>query len=78
MPGKPSTNFTFDVEPERTLHAELKQARKARLAASEAKIPVSEQEIEIELFEHSDRESDKEREDPIMVEPQERLLGDYG
>lgn len=29
-------------------------------------------------FEHSDTKSDKEREYPIMAEPQEILLGDYG
>lgn len=78
MQGKPSADFTFDAEPERTLHTKLRQARKARLTASEAEIHVSEQEIEIEVSEHSDAKPDKEREDPIMVEPQERFLGDYG
>lgn len=61
MRGKPSADFTFDAEPERTLHAQLRQARKARLAASKAKILDSEQKKEVEISEYSYKESDKER-----------------
>lgn len=67
MQGKPSTYFTFDAELERTLHAKLRQTRKARLTASEAEIPISEQELKIKVSENSDTEYDKEREDPVMA-----------
>lgn len=76
--GKPSADFTLEAEPERTLHAKLGQARKARLATSEVEISDSEQEKKIKVFEDSDTKFDKEREDQIMAEPQERLLRDYG
>lgn len=54
MRGKSSNDFTFDAEPEKTLHAKLRQARKARLAALEVEILDSGQEKEVERFKHSD------------------------
>lgn len=78
MKGNPLVDFTFDAEPERTLHIRLRQARQARLDASEAETLDSKKEKEIEVSKHSNTESDKEREDSIVDEPQERFLGDYG
>lgn len=68
MRGNPSAGFPFDTEPERSLHARLRQARKARLADKE-----------VDDLVKSDTDSDREAEEQVMVEAnEERLLGDYG
>src|SRR3954470_19119981 len=76
MRGKASADFHFDAEPERSLRARLRQAKRERLAGVER-----EEEI-IVHSEHSDSESDagSQPEVHIMADlpPPERLLGDYG
>lgn len=68
MRGMPSTDFPFEVKPERTSHTRLRQARKARLA-----------EQEVDNLVQSDTESDREVNEPVMADnTKERLLSDYG
>ena len=64
MRGKPSTEFIFDAEIERTFHERRRQTQLARLASDE---------------EHSVHTKSESEEEEIMVEdPPKRLLGDYG
>lgn len=68
MRGNPSFDFSFDTEPERTLHNRLRQARQARLVDKE-----------VDDLVESDTKSDREVEEPVMAEPtKETLIGDLG
>lgn len=67
MQGKPSVDFSFDAEPERTLHARFRQTRQPRLA-----------DREVDNLVESDTYFDREAGEPIMAEAtEERFLGDY-
>lgn len=65
MRGKPLTDFPFDTEPERSLHARRRQARLA--------------DKEVDDLVESDTDSDREAKEEVMAEfDEEKLLGDYG
>ena len=77
MRGKSSANFSFDADPERTLRARLRQAKREKLELAEK----AEGEVVSVHSENSD--SDAETVPEIMAAnppppPPERLLGDYG
>ena len=77
MWGKPSAEFVFDAEIERTFHVRRRQARLARLTSDEEHSVHTKSESKEEgSSDHLGSESEKEE---IMVEdPPERLLVDYG
>ena len=75
MRGKASANFSFDADPERTLRARLRQAKREKLELAEK----AEEEVVSVHSENSDSEAEITPE--VMAAeppPPERLLGDYG
>ncbi|XP_058759898.1 uncharacterized protein LOC131633204 [Vicia villosa] len=75
MRGKASADFLFDAEPERSLQARLRKAKRDRLEAIKENQTSSESERD-EIFSIHSEHSDSEAE--TMAAPVERLLGDYG
>lgn len=67
MRGKLLADFPFDIEPERSLHAPLRQARQAKMTDKE-----------VDDLVESDTNSDREIEDSMAEDVEERLFGDYG
>jgi hypothetical protein len=75
MRGKASADFSFDADPERTLRARLRQAKREKLEIAEK----AEKEVVAVHSENSDSEAETTPE--VMAAeppPPERLLGDYG
>ncbi|XP_058746093.1 uncharacterized protein LOC131618961 [Vicia villosa] len=74
-------DFPFDAEPERTLHARLRQAKRERLAASEGEQSIRDKEEEEVSVNSENSASDTETIPKTMAAdpppPVERLLGDY-
>ena len=81
MRGKASADFHFDAEPERTLRAKLREARRKKLENSDTEEPAI---LSTPASVHSEKfESDTDSHpDTVNMAadppPAERLLGDYG
>ena len=81
MRGKASADFHFDAEPERTLRAKLREARRKKLANSDTEEPVTPGTPVSVHSEKSESDTDSHPDTVNMAAdppPAERLLGDYG